>query len=233
MLRTCATSNNRSTCSTTIRHRLSHVPRNWNSRIRPWKSRWEQDAPLPDLSPAQGESTSKNAMTFNARAQLARVIGVDLVAVRGLSASTVQTIISVPRSWAIPSPLYPRPRPKCNPTRFPRAVSDESVVGPPGGRILHTNQVNRAKNHTRMSFIARFRVPRWICASSGSSIESPLAAGESRPPRPGLTRRSSRSLPLVVRADLKRERIVRRLMRERMCKCPSSTSQDRADGIGQ
>jgi transposase len=33
-------------------------------------------------------------MTFNARAQLARVIGVDLVAVMGLSAITVQTIIS-------------------------------------------------------------------------------------------------------------------------------------------
>jgi transposase len=33
-------------------------------------------------------------MTFNAHAQLARVIGVDLVAVIGLSAITVQTIIS-------------------------------------------------------------------------------------------------------------------------------------------
>src|SRR5438093_5300324 len=33
-------------------------------------------------------------MTLNARAQLARVIGVDLVAVMGLSAITVQTIIS-------------------------------------------------------------------------------------------------------------------------------------------
>src|SRR6266545_3450682 len=42
----------------------------------------------------KGESNSKNAMSFNARAQLARVIGVDLVAVMGLSAITVQTIIS-------------------------------------------------------------------------------------------------------------------------------------------
>jgi transposase len=58
------------------------------------ESRWEKDAPLPDLPPAKGESKSKNAMTFNARAQLARVIGVDLVAVMGLSAITVQTIIS-------------------------------------------------------------------------------------------------------------------------------------------
>jgi transposase len=58
------------------------------------ESRGEPNAALPDLPPAKGESKSKNAMTFNARAQLARVIGVDLVAVMGLSASTVQTIIS-------------------------------------------------------------------------------------------------------------------------------------------
>mgnify|MGYP000852622369 CR=1 FL=1 len=58
------------------------------------ESRREKDAPLPDLPPAKGESKSKNAMTFNARAQLARLIGVDLVAVMGLSAITVQTIIS-------------------------------------------------------------------------------------------------------------------------------------------
>jgi transposase len=36
----------------------------------------------------------KKALSFNARAQIARVIGVDLVAVMGLSAVTVQTIIS-------------------------------------------------------------------------------------------------------------------------------------------
>jgi transposase len=58
------------------------------------ESRREKDAPLPDLPPAKGESKSKNAMTFNARAQIARLIGVDLVAVMGLSAITVQTIIS-------------------------------------------------------------------------------------------------------------------------------------------
>src|SRR6266516_264586 len=58
------------------------------------ESRWEEDAPLPDLPPAKPDSKSKNAMTFNARAQIAGVIGVDLVAVMGLSAITVQTIIS-------------------------------------------------------------------------------------------------------------------------------------------
>ena len=58
------------------------------------ESRWEKDAALPDLPPAKSDSKSKNAMTFNARAHIARVIGVDLVAVMGLSAITVQTIIS-------------------------------------------------------------------------------------------------------------------------------------------
>lgn len=38
----------------------------------------EKDAPLPDLPPAKGDSNSKNAMSFNARAHIARLIGVDL-----------------------------------------------------------------------------------------------------------------------------------------------------------
>jgi transposase len=58
------------------------------------ESRWEKDAPLPDLPPAKRDSKSKNALSFNARAQIARIIGVDLVAVMGLSAVTVQTILS-------------------------------------------------------------------------------------------------------------------------------------------
>jgi len=58
------------------------------------ESRAEKDAPLPDLPAAKKDSKSKNAPSFNARAQIARVVGVDLVAVMGLSAVTVQTIIS-------------------------------------------------------------------------------------------------------------------------------------------
>jgi transposase len=54
----------------------------------------DQDAPLPDLPPAKTDSHSKNAPSFNARAHYARLLGVDLVAVMGLSASSVQTIIS-------------------------------------------------------------------------------------------------------------------------------------------
>jgi len=54
----------------------------------------EPDAPLPDLPPAKTDSHSKNAPRFNARAHYARLFGVDLVAVMGLSSSSVQTIIS-------------------------------------------------------------------------------------------------------------------------------------------
>jgi transposase len=58
------------------------------------ESRGEPGASLPALPRAKPDSKSKNQPNFNARAQLARIIGVDLVAVTGLSASTVQTIIS-------------------------------------------------------------------------------------------------------------------------------------------
>ncbi len=58
------------------------------------ESRWEPDVPLPDLPRTKPGSKSKNELSFNARAQIARVIGVDLVAVMGLSAVTVQTILS-------------------------------------------------------------------------------------------------------------------------------------------
>ncbi len=58
------------------------------------ESRGEPDAPMPDLPPSKPNSKSKNDVAFNARAHIARVVRVDLVAVMGLSAVTVQTIIS-------------------------------------------------------------------------------------------------------------------------------------------
>lgn len=58
------------------------------------ESRGEPDAPLPDLPPVKGKSKTKNAPAPSTRAQLARIVGVDLVEVTGLSASTVQTIMS-------------------------------------------------------------------------------------------------------------------------------------------
>ncbi len=50
--------------------------------------------PLPELPPTKPNSNSKNAPAFNARAQYARLVGIDLVAVTGLSAATVQTLIT-------------------------------------------------------------------------------------------------------------------------------------------
>jgi transposase len=58
------------------------------------EGRGDTDATFAALPPAKRDSKSKNKPAFNARAQLARLLGVDLVAVTGLSASTVQTIVS-------------------------------------------------------------------------------------------------------------------------------------------
>ena len=58
------------------------------------ESRGEKDAPLPELPPVKDGSKTKNAPPAATRAHYARLLGVDLVAVMGLSASSVQTIIS-------------------------------------------------------------------------------------------------------------------------------------------
>ncbi len=58
------------------------------------ESRGAPDAPRPDLPPVKEGSKTKNAPPPETRAQYARLLGVDLVAVMGRSASSVQTIIS-------------------------------------------------------------------------------------------------------------------------------------------
>jgi hypothetical protein len=58
------------------------------------KPRWDAPAELPQLPKAKADSRSKNAPTYNARAELYRITGVDLVALKGISASLAQTIIS-------------------------------------------------------------------------------------------------------------------------------------------
>ena len=58
------------------------------------ESRHMPDAPLPDLPAAKKKSKTKNAPAATTRAQCARIVGVDLVAVMGLSASGVQTLLS-------------------------------------------------------------------------------------------------------------------------------------------
>jgi len=58
------------------------------------KPRFETDLDPATLPAAKSGSKSKNKPSFNARAELARVVGIDLVAVTGLSAASVQTIIA-------------------------------------------------------------------------------------------------------------------------------------------
>src|SRR6266545_6541890 len=62
--------------------------------LQAMESRHAPDAPLPDVPAAKGKSKSKNGPRFNARAQSARILGVDLVAVMGVSGSGIQTISS-------------------------------------------------------------------------------------------------------------------------------------------
>lgn len=62
--------------------------------LQQMESRHVPDAPLPDLPAAKKKSKTKNAPASTSRAHYARIVGVDLVAVMGLSASGVQTILS-------------------------------------------------------------------------------------------------------------------------------------------
>jgi transposase len=63
---------------------------------RLWQAqRPARDHDLPPLDPTDKRNThSKNAPTYDARTLLYEVVGVDLVAISGLNASTVQTILS-------------------------------------------------------------------------------------------------------------------------------------------
>ncbi len=63
-------------------------------RYAAMKPRWDGPDELPDVPPVKKDSHSKNQPAFNVRAHLLRLIGVDLVGVMGLSASTVQTLLS-------------------------------------------------------------------------------------------------------------------------------------------
>ena len=58
------------------------------------KPRWEPPEDLPAVPPAKKDSHSKNRPASNVRAELIRLIGVDLVAVDGISASLAEIILS-------------------------------------------------------------------------------------------------------------------------------------------
>ena len=58
------------------------------------KPRWDGPDLLPDVPPVKPNSKSKNQPTFNVRAHLLRLTGVDLVAVSGISQSLAQVIMA-------------------------------------------------------------------------------------------------------------------------------------------
>lgn len=58
------------------------------------KPRWDPPEALPAIPPAKESSHSKNRPASNVRAELIRLIGVDLVAVDGISASLAEIILS-------------------------------------------------------------------------------------------------------------------------------------------
>jgi transposase len=58
------------------------------------RPRWEPASPLPSVPPTKPDSRSKNQPALSTRAQLIRLTGVDLVAIKGISTSLAQTILS-------------------------------------------------------------------------------------------------------------------------------------------
>lgn len=58
------------------------------------KPRWDAPDDLPPLPPVKSGSKTKNKPPESTRQELFRIVGVDLVAVTGLSASLTQTIVS-------------------------------------------------------------------------------------------------------------------------------------------
>jgi hypothetical protein len=102
------------------------------------ESRGTPDAPLPDLRPVKDGAKTKHAPPPAPRAHYARLLGVDLVAVMGLSASSVQTIIT-----AIGTDMerFPTVKPFCS--WLGLAPRNDSA----GGKVLRSrtrNVTNRA-----------------------------------------------------------------------------------------
>jgi transposase len=64
------------------------------AHLRTMQPRYPSDTPPPEVPPAKPNSRSRNQPAFHARGEFIRITGVDLVAVTGLAAATVQTILS-------------------------------------------------------------------------------------------------------------------------------------------
>jgi transposase len=75
-------------------HQLAECDAELERQCAAVKPRWDAPDELPALPKAKAGSRSKNQPAYNARAELFRITGVDLVTVEGLSASLAQTILT-------------------------------------------------------------------------------------------------------------------------------------------
>jgi hypothetical protein len=75
-------------------HQLAECDARVAQQFAAMKPRFESDEPPRPLPRVKPGSKSKNQPRYDARAQLARITGVDLVAVTGISAAIAQTILS-------------------------------------------------------------------------------------------------------------------------------------------
>jgi transposase len=119
--------------------------------LRAMESRSEPNAALPDLPASKHDKKAKNEATFTARAQYARIVGVDLVAVLGLSAGHVQTSITEVGT---------------DMSRFPTSkhfcawlgLAPRTAIS--GGKVLHSHTAKVANRATQAFRMAAYGVSR-------------------------------------------------------------------------
>jgi hypothetical protein len=115
------------------------------------ESRGEPNAPLPDVPPNKHTKRAKNEASFNARAQYARIIGVDLVAVLGLSSGHVQTIIT---ELGTDMSRFPTSKHFC----AWLGLAPRNAIS--GGKVLHSHIAKVANRATLAFRMAAYAVSR-------------------------------------------------------------------------
>jgi len=139
----------------------------------------DPQAPLPDLPPAKVDSRSKNAPSFNARAQYARLLGVDRVAVMGLSSWSVQTIIS---EIGTDMSRFPSGKPFC---AWLGVVPRNDISG---GKLLRSRTIDRESSDSSLPASRAIGVTLRLGAGRLLSSRCGRASGRNRPRSPRRTR---------------------------------------------
>jgi len=119
--------------------------------LQQMESRGEPNAPLPDLPPSKHDKKAKNEANFNTRAQYARIVGVDLVAVLGLSSGHVQTIIT---EVGTDMSHFPTSKHFC----AWLGLAPRNAIS--GGRVLHSHVAKVANRATLAFRMAAYAVSR-------------------------------------------------------------------------